>query len=73
MGVILQAFPYPGQTALYLQHLGTKSKAAVEEACNALSLAHSCAGLATPVSHPLVQATLGGLKRGLVKPDSGNA
>ena len=60
----------PHKFALYLQHLGEviKSKAAVEEAYNALSWIHSSAGLVPPSSHPLVKATLEGLQRSLVKP-----
>ena len=56
--------------ALYLQHIGDHlhSKAAVEEATNALAWAHSLAGLESPSHHPLVQATLEGLKRILAKP-----
>ena len=60
----------PHEFVLYLQHLGeeTKSKSAVEEACNALSWVHSYAGLITPSSHPLVRATLRGLQHKLAKP-----
>ena len=60
----------PHEFALYLQHLSekTKSKAAVEEACNALAWMHSSAGLTTPSSHPLVRATLEGLQRTLANP-----
>ena len=63
----------PAQTyhiALYLQHLAdtTSSKAAVEEACNALAWIHSCAGLKSPVLEPFVKTTLDGLQRLLVKP-----
>ena len=49
--------------ALYLQHLGESksSKSAVEEA-------HTMAGIPTPTSSSLVQATLEGLKRTLSKP-----
>ena len=58
------------QLALYLQHLGdsTKSKAAVEEACNALTWVHSASGLPSPSSHPFVRATSEGLQRMLAKP-----
>ena len=44
----------PHEFVLYLQYLGeeTKSKSAVEEACNVLSWVHSCMGLITPSSHP---------------------
>ena len=40
--------------ALYLQHLASasRSRVAVEEACNALTWVHSTAGLASPVSSP---------------------
>ena len=60
----------PHEFALYLQHLSekTESKAAVEEAVNALAWMHSSAGLMTPSSHPLVRATLEGLRRTLAKP-----
>ena len=55
---------------LYLQHLGekTSSKAAVEEACNALSWVHSSAGLLPITKDPFVKATLEGLQRTLAKP-----
>ena len=58
------------QVALYLQHLGdtSKSKAAVEEACNALAWFHSTSGLPSPTLCPFVQATLEGLQRVLAKP-----
>ena len=60
----------PHEVALYLQHLAelSKSKAAVEEACNALSWIHSSAGLVSPMVDPFVKATLGGLQRLLTKP-----
>ena len=45
-----------------------ESKAAVEEAVNSLAWVHSLAGLTSPSHHPLVQATLEGLKRTLAKP-----
>ena len=69
----LAVFPVEGaKLALYLQHLGDRleSKAAVEEAVNSLAWVHSLAGfkLALPSNHPLVQVTLDGLKRALVKP-----
>ena len=53
----------PHLLALYLQHLAeqSKSKAAVEEACNALLWIHSSAGLTPPLSDPFVKATLEGL------------
>ena len=55
---------------LYLQHIGDTvgSKAAVEEACNALAWVHSAAGLAPPMASPIVRATLEGLQRMLAKP-----
>ena len=58
------------QVALYLQHLGdtSKSKAAVEEACNALAWVHSSSGLPSPTSCTFVQTTLQGLQRMLAKP-----
>ena len=60
----------PHEVALYLQHLAelSKSKAAVEEACNALSWIHSSAGLVSPMVDPFVKATLEGLQRLLTKP-----
>ena len=60
----------PHEFASYLQHLSekTESKAAVEEAVNAVAWMHSSAGLMTPSSHPLVRATLEGLQRTLAKP-----
>ena len=60
----------PHLFALYLQHLGeeTKSKATVEEACNAVSWVHASAGLSSPSVDPFVKATLEGLQRSLAKP-----
>ena len=60
----------PHQFALYMQHVSemSRSKAAVEEACNALSWIHSCAGLPSPVTDPFVKVTLEGLQRSLAKP-----
>ena len=60
----------PCKVALYLQHLGESknSKAAVEEAVNCLSWAHTMAGLTSPATDPLVRATLEGLKRACTKP-----
>ena len=56
--------------ALYLQLLAeqSKSKAAVEEACNALSWIHPIAGLTPPLADPLVKAIREGLQRSLAKP-----
>ena len=61
--------------ALYLQHLGqTKgSKAAAEEAVNAIAWAHSMAGLPSPTSDPFVRTVLEGLKRVLAKPTTKKA
>ena len=55
---------------LYLQHLAStsKSRSAVEEACNSLIWVHSTAGLLSPVSFPFVCATKEGLQRILAKP-----
>ena len=55
---------------LYLEHLGeTKgSKAAIEEAVNALACAHSLSGLLSPTASPFVQIVLDGLKRAHAKP-----
>ena len=60
----------PHQFVLYLQHLGetSKSKAAVEEATNAMSWVHSCAGLPSISANPFVKATIDGLQRSLAKP-----
>ena len=57
------------QVALYLQQLGdtSKSKATVEEACNALAWIHSSSRLSSPTLCPFVQTTLEGLQRMLVK------
>ena len=67
----LSVFPAEScHIALYLQHIGNqaKSKAAAEEAVNALNWVHSLAGMDSPASNPLVQATLQGLKRMLAQP-----
>ena len=55
---------------LYLQYLGeeSKSKAAVEEACNAIAWIYSSAGLASLSAHPFVEATLKGFQHSLTKP-----
>ena len=55
---------------LYLEHLGeTKgSKAAIEEAVNALAWAHSLSGLPSPTASPFVQIVLDGLRRAHAKP-----
>ena len=45
----------------------TKSKAAVEEVCNALAWVHSASGLPSLSPHPFVQATSEGLQRKLAK------
>ena len=59
----------PHEFVLYLQHLGeeTSSKAAVEEACNALSWVHSSVGLMPITADPFVKAALEGLQRTLAK------
>ena len=56
--------------ALYLQFLAdsTKSRSAIEEACNSIAWVHSTAGLSSPTVSPFVKATLEGLQRLLVKP-----
>ena len=56
--------------ALYLQHLGeaVQSKAAVEEAVNAIGWVHQLAGHPPIVASPFVRATLAGLQRKLAKP-----
>ena len=55
--------------ALYLQLLAeqSKSKAAVEEACNALSWIHPIAGLTPPLADPFVKATRESLQWSLAK------
>ena len=60
----------PHEFALYLQYLGeeVKSKAAVEDGCNAISWIHSSAGLTSPSTHSFVRATLEGLQRSLARP-----
>ena len=60
----------PHEFVLYFQYLSeeSKSKAAVEEACNAIAWIHSSAGLASPSAHPFVEATLKGFQRSLAKP-----
>ena len=57
------------QVALHLQHLGdtSKSKVAVEDACNVLAWVHSSSGLSFPTLCPFVQTTLEGLQRMLAK------
>ena len=64
---------FPAQehhVALYLQHLAEslESKAAAEEAVNALGWVHSLAGIASPAASPFVQRTLEGIRRMLAKP-----
>ena len=48
----------PQEFVLYLQYLSeeSKSKAAVEDTCNAIAWIHSSAGLASPSAHPFVKA-----------------
>ena len=52
---------------LYLQHLSesVQSKSAVEEVVHAVSWLHQMAGLPSIAGSPIVQATLGGLRREL--------
>ena len=56
--------------ALYLQHLGeaVQSKAAVEEAVNAIGWVHQLAGHPPIVASPFVRAMLAGLQWKLAKP-----
>lgn len=56
--------------ALYLQHVAnnTRSKAAVEEAVNAISWVHKVAGIPSPDGAPLVKMALNGLQRCLARP-----
>ena len=68
-----QIVPVPAKehhVALYLQFLAdsTKSKSAVEEACNSIAWVHSTAGLPSPTVSPFVKATLEGFQRLLAKP-----
>ena len=53
-----------------MQHLEEKSqsKAAIEEACNALSWVHLSVEVASPTAHPFVKATLEGWQRTLARP-----
>ena len=67
----LQVFPAKEcHVVLYLQHLGeTKgSKAAIEEAVNALAWVHSLSGQPSPTASPFVQVVLDGLRRAHAKP-----
>ncbi|XP_065888069.1 uncharacterized protein [Dysidea avara] len=56
-------------TKKYLEHLGEikGSKAAIEEAVNALAWAHSLSGLPSPTASPFVQIVLDGLRRAHAK------
>ena len=56
--------------AMYLQHLAgqAKFKSAAEEAVNALAWVHGLTGINFSMNSPIVQETLQGLKRILVKP-----
>ena len=58
--------------ALYLQHLGdtTKSKAAIEEAVNAVGWLHKLSGLPPINESPFVEAVRAGLQRMLAKPQT---
>ena len=58
------------QLALYLQHLAEslESKAAAEEAVNALGWVHSLAGVTSPGESKFVQSTLDGIRRRLARP-----
>jgi len=60
----------PHHYVLYLQYPGeqTKSKSAVEEACNALSWVLVSCGLDKPSTHPYVKTVLEGLRCSLAKP-----
>ena len=67
----IEAFPVrPLHFALYLQHLGSQSqsKAAVEEAINAVSWFSQAAGLVPMTSDPFIKTVLAGLQRSLAKP-----
>ena len=56
--------------ALYFQHLGDnlQSRAAVEEACNALAWVHATAGLSPPTLSPFLRVTLEGMQQILARP-----
>jgi len=56
---------FPAKEYLYLEHLGeTKgSKAAIEEAVNAMVWVHSLTGLPSPTASPFVHIVLDGLRR----------
>lgn len=58
--------------ALYLQHLARDkgSKTVAEEAVNGLAWVHAMSGESSPTDSPMVQTTLGGLKRKLVNKKS---
>lgn len=58
------------QFALYLQHIAVSvgSKAAVEEAINAVSWMQQLAGHVRVSQSPIVKATVAGLQRQLAKP-----
>ena len=69
----ISVFPVdPTHFVLYLQHLAnsTQSRAAVEEAVNAVSWTHRVAGLSELQGGPLVKMVLNGLQRILAKPKS---
>ena len=52
----------------YSTSVRSQSKAAVEDACNAIAWIHSSAGLASPSAHPFVKATQEGLQHSMAKP-----
>uniref|UniRef100_A0A1X7TEY2 Tyr recombinase domain-containing protein n=1 Tax=Amphimedon queenslandica TaxID=400682 RepID=A0A1X7TEY2_AMPQE len=67
----VKVFPVnPLHFALYLQHVGeqSQSKAAVEEATNAVSWICQTAGLDPIAQDPFIKMTLAGLQRNLAKP-----
>ena len=67
----IEVFPVrPLHFALYLQRLGlqSQSKAAVEEATNAVSWFSQAAGLVPMKSDPFIKTVLAGLQRSLAKP-----
>jgi len=59
----------PEQFVLHLQYLGeeTRSKSAVEEACNAVAWVHTTAGQTPTITHPFIKATLEGLQPTIAK------
>lgn len=71
MGYCTMSTTFPRYSStLHLEHLSkvTASRAAVEEAANAISWVHGITGLASPTAHQAVQAIVEGARRLLAKP-----